>query len=166
MNPSRIIVLLVAAASLSGCASSAVALDAPAAPSASEREHQLNLEVADCMRAKDHVVSVNAEGGWGLVLGDFYDTPEETRQISRDYDACVAALGPIFEPNAANAGIAYDESVIVAECLRDAGYPVAEVPDKPAFVREFVARGGFVQWSPYSAVEPSQENDAVWTCPQ
>ncbi|TBN56885.1 hypothetical protein EYE40_05420 [Glaciihabitans arcticus] len=176
MKPSRIAVLVVAAALLSGCAAASRA-DVPAASSASgstvstatsasEREHQLNLDVAECMRDRGHVVTLNSDGGWGLILGDFYDSPDETRQLNIDYDACVAGLGPIFEPGTENANIVYDESLIVVECLRNAGFPIDEPPARDAFAREYVARGGFVQWSPYAAIEPDQEKDAVWTCPQ
>jgi hypothetical protein len=93
MSLFRVISVVLVVLAMSGCAVSS-GVDVVPATSSADIEHELNVTVASCLRENGHVVSLD---GSGLILGDFYDSPEETRQLHLDYDRCVSALGPLSE---------------------------------------------------------------------
>lgn len=125
-------------------------------------EHEAAM--ARCLREQGwevRVVTDDPQGGY-----DIEYPVEQQGQFDVDRNACLAIYGSgIPEYDEASAGEVYDELMVMAGCVEEAGFPISDPPSKASWVEAFVARP-IPPWHPYDeAVDAGQLAAVEAACP-
>lgn len=136
------------------------------APDSEEPDQQLDgdeymAKMAQCLRDQGWVINLNSEGGIS------YSFPaDQVDQFRSAEQVCLKIYGngvPVADERFA--ADLFDRLVVIAKCVRDAGFDVDDPPSKAAFVEKLITHPIPV-WHPYyKAAEGGQLSAVERACP-
>lgn len=112
-----------------------------------------------------------AESGWEMSIGEdgesvIYDQPTEAQApvFNEDRDVCLDSLGQLnpAPPSEETVLRIYESQVASAECLREQGASIGEIPSFQEYADTFNSE----QWSPFSSLGPNEYMTLTQACPE
>lgn len=155
-----------------GCTSSGDdAADSPSTPDREQealQEREFDVAVRACAETKGLVITEDAEGNWGVEL-----QPENPDAFTESIDViamCREEVGVVqYAPlTDAELNSIYDGTVEQAQCLRDLGYDVEDVPSRDSYTAQYrlSLEGGDLPWFPIDEVPDAELESALNMCPE
>ena len=125
----------------------------------SAAEHAAKM--AQCMRDQGWAVEPNGSGGYSIQYPD-----DQADQYKAAEQACLNIYGnglPVADEKYASD--VYDRLLVVAKCVRAAGYPIDEPPSKATFVEKLMAYPIPICHPYYRAADSGQLAAVQAACP-